>query len=607
MTDVKYKLTKKKKKNKKNNKKKNKKKKKKTYRVKSGGTLTKESILEPYDDTLHTKPRLPPRPNELNEMLLVATNSNDFDLCRTLLDAGADVNTTTNGGSTPLYFAAGIGNIDLCQLFIDNGANINHQNNNGSTALIKSAIYNKSNICRLLIDNGADIDIYNMKNQTALYFAGRNKNIDIIQLLLDLGADPNIVADDGWAPIRFSIVKDIIEQMDVEPLDVGDMFNIPEEYYYEYEYEQGLTSDKCSDYNINEPIDLEKIDVKLYNKDNPNHKVYIVANESDIVDNIYSSSDINIFISYRGVPLNNIEYISRGNYGMVLKYSSETPIEDGWERQKEPHKRFRSDNYYYYHNKELGKSLKNQIPRKKGVRYYEVAIKFYKYPSDNEIKIIKELKKTKDPNTCNIVNARLLHYELKTIDDSPNIVFNACIMELMDGTLFDLIPLNIVDTMDIIKKLAEHLQCIKDTFGMVYGDLKPLNILYKCYKNNKIKLVVGDLGGLCNNQFKCATTFPPPEGIHVNNVSTTFGYNSITVWQLGIFVISLLNYENELPFYWDNIQKMTSQMIIEEIEKIIYELNNIMRHDIPISDILLRMLDVNPRTRITMDELMSIL
>ena len=38
-----------------------------------------------------------------------------------------------------------------------------------------------------------------------------------------------------------------------------------------------------------------------------------------------------------------------------------------------------------------------------------------------------------------------------------------------------------------------------------------------------------------------------------------------------------------------------------------YELNNVMLHDIPISDILLRMLDVNPRTRITMDELMSIL
>jgi ankyrin repeat protein len=57
-----------------------------------------------------------------------------IDICRLLLDHGADVNHKSNSGLTPLMVAVYNWKIDIIYLLLINGANVNQKNNQGLTA-----------------------------------------------------------------------------------------------------------------------------------------------------------------------------------------------------------------------------------------------------------------------------------------------------------------------------------------------------------------------------------------------------------------------------------------------------------------------------------------
>jgi ankyrin repeat protein len=72
--------------------------------------------------------------------LQLALSEEHFDICKILIDAGANVNHINNeDGDTPLIFAARTGNLEGIKLLMKHGANYNIVNKYGKTALMEAA------------------------------------------------------------------------------------------------------------------------------------------------------------------------------------------------------------------------------------------------------------------------------------------------------------------------------------------------------------------------------------------------------------------------------------------------------------------------------------
>jgi hypothetical protein len=81
---------------------------------------------------------------------------------------------------TPLISAVNSDNVEIAKLLIDAGADLNVQDIRGNTALLRtlSTPYTneaKTEIAKLLIDAGADLNVRNKKGKTALMLAIENK------------------------------------------------------------------------------------------------------------------------------------------------------------------------------------------------------------------------------------------------------------------------------------------------------------------------------------------------------------------------------------------------------------------------------------------------
>ena len=74
-------------------------------------------------------------------------------------------------GRTALYLAANSGDLEVCKLLVDAGAELNHQNHGGDTALHIAASMGHLEIVRLLVNAGADITIKNIWGTTAWHLA----------------------------------------------------------------------------------------------------------------------------------------------------------------------------------------------------------------------------------------------------------------------------------------------------------------------------------------------------------------------------------------------------------------------------------------------------
>jgi ankyrin repeat protein len=160
--------------------------------------------------------------------LIFAAREGDIESAKALLDAGADVNQTSEYGWTPLLTATNNRHYRLGKYLMERGANVNLANKGGWTPLylatdnrnIEGGDYpvpkpdmDHLDYIRLLLDHDADPNarakentltrtIFTMQwfyeaGATPFVRAAQSSDTALMQLLLDYGADPFLPTDNG--------------------------------------------------------------------------------------------------------------------------------------------------------------------------------------------------------------------------------------------------------------------------------------------------------------------------------------------------------------------------------------------------------------------------
>ena len=122
-----------------------------------------------------------------------------------LLAAGADPNSSSASGETPLQAAACIGSHDVVKFLLDHGARVDtREDQAGLTALHRAAESGDKETIKLLLAKGADVNAKGNpmgKEFTPLHLAVEEGRKDAVEALLSAGANINATDSDGRAPL----------------------------------------------------------------------------------------------------------------------------------------------------------------------------------------------------------------------------------------------------------------------------------------------------------------------------------------------------------------------------------------------------------------------
>ncbi|XP_012546881.3 ankyrin repeat domain-containing protein 39 [Bombyx mori] len=103
------------------------------------------------------------------------------------------VNAPDNSGYTALHYAARSGHLDICKILLQNGANINAVTHGKVTSLHKAVAAGEVFVVKYLIQSGAKIDLQDNDGQTVLHKAVENNKLDLIPILLDACPDLKLI------------------------------------------------------------------------------------------------------------------------------------------------------------------------------------------------------------------------------------------------------------------------------------------------------------------------------------------------------------------------------------------------------------------------------
>ena len=123
-------------------------------------------------------------------------------LVTSLLNHGADVNKCDNLGWSTLHIAAERGHEEVVRLLLEHHAVPNSRTEEGLTPLMCATNADHSSIVELLLDCGGDIDAHDWKGRTPLHGAASRGYETIVQLLIDRGANINSRDANGQTPLH---------------------------------------------------------------------------------------------------------------------------------------------------------------------------------------------------------------------------------------------------------------------------------------------------------------------------------------------------------------------------------------------------------------------
>ncbi|MEP6756875.1 MAG: ankyrin repeat domain-containing protein [Chthonomonadales bacterium] len=137
-----------------------------------------------------------------------ACSDSNVEVCKALLDKGADPNLTPKEGSSPLSNAitgdSSRGTADIVKvvnLLLQHHADVNASDGDATPPLALAVRRRLGDVVNILLRHGAKINYQDKGGYTSLYYAAARGNTDIVTILLTAGADPTIASSTGVLPI----------------------------------------------------------------------------------------------------------------------------------------------------------------------------------------------------------------------------------------------------------------------------------------------------------------------------------------------------------------------------------------------------------------------
>ncbi|XP_045780251.1 protein fem-1 homolog CG6966 isoform X2 [Maniola jurtina] len=124
---------------------------------------------------------------------------------RALADAGAQLDASSDSGSTPVRSACFMTHVDVVRELLARGADLHRPNHTGGTCLINAV--QSVPLCALLLAHGARVDAQDLQRKTALHYAAQEHRLDTARLLLDHGADASLRSRAGDDALRTAALK----------------------------------------------------------------------------------------------------------------------------------------------------------------------------------------------------------------------------------------------------------------------------------------------------------------------------------------------------------------------------------------------------------------
>ncbi|KAM0419066.1 hypothetical protein ACHAPT_012005 [Fusarium lateritium] len=147
-------------------------------------------------------------PNEDGETALWWTVNNERpDMCRLLLENGADPDLTPEGAVPPLIESVFVKSMDILKLLVEHKADIEKREIPGRgwerTPLLTAVDYGDADRVEYLLKRGADPNVKDSDDLWAIYTAAENGRADLVRMLAEAGAGLNsLSAPERWTPLH---------------------------------------------------------------------------------------------------------------------------------------------------------------------------------------------------------------------------------------------------------------------------------------------------------------------------------------------------------------------------------------------------------------------
>ena len=133
-----------------------------------------------------------------------AAENGDGATVRSLLDAGADVDSAQADGTTALHWAAYHDHTDTAELLVRFGADVNAENAYGVPPLSLACTNRNAALVKLLLNAGANVNAARPGGETVLMTAARTGSLEAVEALLARGANANALERNGQSALMWA-------------------------------------------------------------------------------------------------------------------------------------------------------------------------------------------------------------------------------------------------------------------------------------------------------------------------------------------------------------------------------------------------------------------
>ncbi|XP_029429430.1 ankyrin repeat and protein kinase domain-containing protein 1 isoform X2 [Rhinatrema bivittatum] len=136
--------------------------------------------------------------------LILAVQNKFPDICSILIEHGATVNLPDEDKWSPLHFAAQIGDDRLVRLLLDHQANVDSREQDGWTPLHLASQNGFENVVRVLLTRHSDPNSQENDGKTPLHVASYFNHYNLIKLLISQGANLDSKQKNGRTPLHIA-------------------------------------------------------------------------------------------------------------------------------------------------------------------------------------------------------------------------------------------------------------------------------------------------------------------------------------------------------------------------------------------------------------------